>query len=78
MINLDADQAFVQVDIDAELSIRLPPHVVLSGTALRLSRVLQDVNRVLGLGYGKYLGSTLKSFSFDQSQVNPCRESRGP
>ncbi|CAN0482629.1 unnamed protein product, partial [Discosporangium mesarthrocarpum] len=72
MIHLDAEQAFIQADIDAEVYVRLPPGCgALTNTIVRLNRALYGCKQS-SRAWNIHLTSTLKSFGFDQSKADPC------
>ncbi|CAN0206490.1 unnamed protein product, partial [Discosporangium mesarthrocarpum] len=72
MIHLDAEQAFIQADIDAEVYVRLPLRCgALTNTIVRLNRALYGCKQS-SQAWNIHLTSTLKSFGFDQSKADPC------
>ncbi|CAN0500929.1 unnamed protein product [Discosporangium mesarthrocarpum] len=72
MIHLDAEQAFIQADIDAEVYVRLPLGCgALTNTIVRLNRALYGCKQS-SRAWNIHLTSTLKSFGFDQSKADSC------
>ncbi|CAN0487023.1 unnamed protein product, partial [Discosporangium mesarthrocarpum] len=72
MIHVDAEQAFIQADIDAEVYVRLPLGCgALTNTIVRLNRALFGCKQS-SRAWNIHLTSTLKSFGFDRSMADHC------
>ncbi|CAN0465559.1 unnamed protein product, partial [Discosporangium mesarthrocarpum] len=72
MIHFDAEQAFIQADIDSEVYVRLLLGCgALTNTIVRLNQALYGCKQS-SRAWNIHLTSTLKSFGFDQSEADPC------
>ncbi|CAM9414580.1 unnamed protein product [Discosporangium mesarthrocarpum] len=72
MVHLDAEQAFIQADIDTEVYVKLPQGCEeLSNTVDRLNRALYNLKQASRCWNDSFI-QVLLFLGFDQSKADPC------
>ncbi|CAM9403082.1 unnamed protein product [Discosporangium mesarthrocarpum] len=72
MVHLDAEQAFIQADIDTEVCFKLPQGCEeLSHTVVRLNRALYGLKQASRRWNDRFT-QVLLGLGFDQSKADPC------
>ena len=70
--HVDADQAFIQSELDTDIYLRLPPDCgSVSGKMVLLNKALCDL-KPGGRAWCQLLSSTLVEYGFEQCLVDPC------
>ncbi|CAM9228118.1 unnamed protein product [Discosporangium mesarthrocarpum] len=72
MVHLDAEQAFIQADIDTEVYVKLPQGCEeLSNTVVRLNSALYGLSQGSRRWNDRFT-QVLLGLGFDQSKADPC------